>query len=350
MKYMIYKSCIFVQEFRLKFPGSLEVGKINFCCSSGNPRFGTFQDTPENTLSHLSQLRDEVIAESKLFGTSDSTPNGEVRVHTKRCASNVCGYFQEKDWDTSPIIMDIETNTYPSYCQITCCYCRCTQQNIPSRLSFNKSEHYKLYERLFNTIDYAKNNGLVSDDVMWKISSGEITVHPYRDKFIELVGNSAAKWYTNCCIFNESIAANLAINKRSKIYFSIDSGTSETWHKVKGINNFDKMLEILNAYYKATTEQNQILLKYIVLPGINDNLSDFQGFIEIAKSVNTTHVEIAPDVRTKHDKSAWQDNITASAKLLAFLKKNNFSVHYGLYMQDMQDAITKLTDEILNSN
>ena len=348
---MVYGSCIFVQGFRLKFPGSLENGKINFCCAARNPRFGTFKDTPEETFRHLMELRDDVIAESKRFGVDGNVgKENNERIHTKMCATNVCGYFEAKEWESSNLITDIETNTYPSYCQIACCYCRCKQQGIPNRLNFNKSEHFKWYERLFNTIDYAKNNGLISDNVLWKISSGEITVHPYRDKFIELVGDSAAKWYTNCCVFDEAIAANLAINPRSKLFFSIDSGTAETWHKVKRVNNFSEMLKNLTMYFKSTTQPNQILLKYIVLPGINDNVSDYQGFIEIAKSVNTTHVEIAPDHRTKHDAVSRDRNISAGADLLAFLKQNDFSVYFGLYLQDAQKELLRISDEILSSN
>ena len=55
---------------------------------------------------------------------------------------------------------------------------------------------------------------------MWQISTGEITIHPYKDRILDLVKNDRACFYTNAFIFDEKIAANLKVNPNSAINLS----------------------------------------------------------------------------------------------------------------------------------
>lgn len=138
---------------------------------------------------------------------------------------------------------------------------------------------------------------IIADDAVWQISSREIAIHPYHDRIMNIVKGRIACFYTNCMKFDEDIAKNLHDNPRSTINLSIDSGTPETWRKIKGLDNFDKVIENLSKYYVASTRPGQITLKYIVMPGINDNYEDFTSVIEIMKVLKVNRLIIARDGR-----------------------------------------------------
>ena len=97
-------------------------------------------------------------------------------------------------------------------------------------------------------------------------------------------------------MFDESIAQELHDNPLAKINLSIDAGTSETWHKVKGVDNFQHVLNNLKAYRKVSQRAGQIFLKYIVCPGINDSEEDFLSFVNIVKLLDVQYVQISRNV------------------------------------------------------
>lgn len=93
-------------------------------------------------------------------------------------------------------------------------------------------------------------------------------------------------FYTNAFIFDKDIARELHDNPQATINLSIDAGTADTWRKVKGVDNFNHVLDNLIAYRKASARAGQIILKYIIMPGINDSEEDFRAFVDIVKALN----------------------------------------------------------------
>ena len=83
---------------------------------------------------------------------------------------------------------------------------------------------------------------------------------------------------TNATIYNETFIKLIKQNKVSLINVSLDSGTKETYKKIKKANLFDKAVDNLIKY---SNEGCNIFLKYLILPGVNDNNADIDGFFEI---------------------------------------------------------------------
>jgi MoaA/NifB/PqqE/SkfB family radical SAM enzyme len=162
-----------------------------------------------------------------------------------------------------------------------------------------------------------------------------------------------AKFFTNGFIFDEKIAQILGTNPNSSISLSIDSGTSKTWHKVKGVDNFDTVTENLLKYYAASAQPGQIILKYIVLPKVNDNMEDYLSVIKIMEVLQVKNLEISRDMFTKFMFDARQrdDLIRATASLIAVIIKNKmtYSMPPELFLRKEQERIVALTDELLRS-
>ena len=123
---------------------------------------------------------------------------------------------------------------------------------------------------------------------------------------MDIVSGSAATFFTNCFRYDERIGDNLATNPASGINLSIDAGTPETWHRVKGRDNFLKVKENLARYYERSLKNGQITLKYIVMPGINDGEQDYKALAELMISLGVDSLFISRDVRYKYKTSDEQ--------------------------------------------
>lgn len=246
-----------------------------------------------------------------------------------------CNNFKKDNWDFKTSIEYINMSMYPAPCQCNCFYC------TADRKWENTPEVKQAYEKMFEVIELADKKGLISPDATWQISSGEITIHPYRDKIMSLVDNKRAVFYTNAFIYDEDIARNLSNNRDSKINFSIDAGTSQTWARIKGVNNFNEVCENLFAYRKASISEDQIQLKYIVLPGINDSEEDYKELIKIMKKLNACHLIIARDsvVKYTNNRKETRRLLKSAARLSWFCLKNNINIGLFPYSSKEQKRI-----------
>lgn len=342
----MYYGCSLINISALNINGRIDTGekRLALCCEPIQDRPATaLKSTAQETIESFIEMRKGVIFESKRY--ANNRARGK-RLHTAGCAN--CANYQPGKWDGDGLIHYVNLSMYPAPCQCKCIYC-----GVHKGASgvFNKAACGEYYERLFDVLDYARQNGLIAPNATWQVSSGEIAIHPYKDRILDLVENQQAVFYTNCFMFDERIARNLSANPNSAINLSIDSGTPETWFKIKGVNNFEDITENLVKYLTASARAGQITLKYIVLPGINDNLEDYLSVIEIMKILHVKHLTIARDTRKKYDGDSEQleNLIGASGYLLAMLSKNKLSADMFTYAPNEREKAVMFANELLQS-
>jgi hypothetical protein len=337
-----------IENFFLNFNGRIDKGEkcLTQCCESINNIPGTaLFDSPQQTMECFMRNRAELIAESvrfSLLGGSD-----DERRFTAGCAK--CANYIEGEYGSfDGLIHYINLSMYPAPCQCKCIYCdvHCSENGV-----FNQQLHAAYYEKLFDALCYAETNGLIAPNATWQISSGEIAIHPYKDRIMDLVRNHTASFYTNCFIFDEKIAANLAQNPRSVINLSIDSGMPETWHRIKGVDNFAAVTENLVKYLNSSSRPGQITLKYIVLPGINNSLGDYLSVIEIMKILKVSHMTISRDTNEKyaHDEKANENLISAAGYFAALLHKNGMTMDMFTYSPTEREQVVAFANSLLQS-
>lgn len=294
---MRYYGCYYIEHFHLNFNGmnghqsNNKAGCIEFCCLSLAPGIGFF-DSIDNTIKSLIKKRSEIIMENKAFGNDNI-----IDKNTSKCAK--CPYFKEMKGTGDGFVHFININMYPAPCQSKCIYCGVHNSELGI---FDKEQYAEIYEKMFQVIKMCLEKGMIAEDAVWQVASGEITIHPYKDRIFEIIKNKNVKILTNVFIFDEKIADILNTNICSSINLSIDSGTPETWHKVKGVNNFSTVIDNLSKYSASCLRPEQITLKYIMLPGINDNVVDFQGVIQIMKRLKINKISISRDNRFRIEK------------------------------------------------
>lgn len=337
---MVCRSCNFIQWNALNFTNEEDwTPRIAWCCEQiPDIPYVTYQETPEETLRMFA-------GECKMVDLEcNSIKNDNRRYFTKGCAK--CSSFQPGYYFNDGFVHYVNFSMYPSPCQCHCIYCNVHETDQSTDTESAK----KLYEHIFSIVDLALERGLIVKNASWQVSTGEISIHPYHDRIMKYVKGKPTSFFTNCIKFDEDIAQNLHDNPRSCIFFSIDSGIPETWHKVKGLNNFDKAIETLSKYHVRATHPEQIILKYIILPGINDTYEDFISIAEIMKTLNLKKLTIARDFRS-YGKLTEQDMVNlmgAASYLVAILLKNDMSADMLAYLPEERQVVIDQAHEILD--
>lgn len=231
----------------------------------------------------------------------------------------------------------------PAPCQCRCFYCEI------DKVFENSSAVEKGYEKTFEFLEFVDKFGIIHPNAAWQVSSGEITIHPYRERIFSLVGGHACMFYTNGFRFDQGIAEILHKNPHARVEISIDSGTAPTWQKVKGVDNFGTVLQNLAGYKKAAAGSGQMMMKYIVLPGVNDNDEDFCSVIEIMKRLEISHLSISLDLRVKDTMRGFDRAklLNGAAYLLALLNKNGFTGDAYAYSGEDQSKIVRMATALL---
>ena len=331
-----FNNLTFTVNGRVDVPGSV----VTLCCEmlKGMPKI-PFRGTPEEILQSF-------IGISTMLNTECRTiSDDQKRKYTAGCVG--CVRFLETDQvpQHDGLIHGINLSAYPSPCQSHCFYCWVHDWDERFTPAAKAG-----YEKVFETIELAEHCGLIAPDATWQISSGEITIHPCRDRIMKLVKGKHARFFTNCMKYDEEIAQNLCDNPNSSIDLSIDSGTPKTWAKVKGVDNFEKVTENLANYYVASKGRTgQITLKYIVFPGVNDNYEDYASLMEIMKVIGVKELQLSRDNRTKYS-AGDKERITlmnAVAYLAAMCQKNQFAVKMGPFAEAEQLIILELAKDLL---
>lgn len=339
---MSYRCCSLIANSALNINGRIDGGQpsITLCCEGipGMPRIG-FSETAEDSLRAF-------MGESALVAAECVRLRDDSKRHfTAGCVH--CANFRENDYCIDGLIHYVNLSMYPAPCQSHCIYCSVHRENQDASGEAAKAA----YEKLFDMLDLADQCGVIAPNATWQISSGEIAIHPYRDRIMRLVEGRAAVFYTNCMKYDEGVAKNLHDNPNSAINLSIDAGTPQTWKKIKGIDNFEKVLENLSRYRRASARPGQITMKYIVLPDINDIYEDYLSLMEILKGFEVKHLTLSRDTQKKYSITPEERvKLTgAAAYLLTLCHKNGITNDMFTYTQDEQAETVRLANEILRS-
>lgn len=340
---MKYLSCSQISKFFLNINGRIDIEEpvINLCCEVLPDGLGipgiAFQATPEETLQKYLGMRWLVLLEGLQRAQSGTASNR----FTSGCEH--CVNYQVTEDNFNLLISYVNLSMYPSPCQCKCIYCKAPRgwENTKSVIEG--------YEKTFAMLELAKECGAIASNARWQVSAGEITIHPYRERIMNLVKKQATCFYTNCFLFDEDIAQNLHDNPNSSINISIDAGIPETWKKVKGFDNFEKVTTNLVEYHNRSARAGQITFKYIVLPDVNDTYEDYISLVEIMKILEVPHLSISRDVLYKYTASSKERTklLGAAAYLAAICHKNGITADFYTYSPEEREIIAKLANEVL---
>jgi wyosine [tRNA(Phe)-imidazoG37] synthetase (radical SAM superfamily) len=221
--------------------------------------------------------------------------------------------------------------SYVIFNELGVCNCKCEYCNYEERLGRDTSADTDFIQLMKLVASYGFDaNGMV------ELCNGEITIHPQKKAFYEAVKGYRVMFLTNGLIYDEFIQSKLE-DGSGILNLSIDCGTRETFKKVKGIDGFDRVVRNLKQY--ARNRKGVLNLKFIVLPGVNDNFEDIDGFIKLCLELDATNAHISHNLCLSY--KDYDTERTASAVCYMLNKLKESSVPFEIYSKNVLDKIVE---------
>ena len=197
----------------------------------------------------------------------------------------------KQDEDVANFTFDKVHINHKTICSCRCIYCCLADNGDLERFKIiNQQKTYDI-KPILKQIAEKK---LINENTCLAIFGGECTEYPEDLNFIINFGienNCKFEIASNGIIYNENIE-RLLKDYRITIRFSLDSGTKETYEKVKRVKAFERVTENIEKYSKVAAKNPEayLQLKYIICPGVNDNIDELKSFFELAKKYNAKQV------------------------------------------------------------
>jgi hypothetical protein len=256
---------------------------IECCCRLGTLRNESprvlWDETIEKTIYNFFTKRDQLIADLQVVG--------------KKTQCTGCSELKNAYWDINRKVEVIAIS--PSFpCQLSCNYC-----SVLSNAKY-LAKYPEVQERVKKInvkaiIEYLECKGKIALKEPIQVSAGEISIHPQKREILASLSKYPLQIFSNCVIYDEQIS-KLSARPGSFLNISLDSGISETYYRVKGLDVFAKVLNNIRRYKK---EGANISMKYIILSE-NCGKDDLNGFIDFCKEIKIQAVNIACDISADH--------------------------------------------------
>ncbi len=254
---MKYTSCIHLEHGITFFSNSVQI-----CCISSHPGGGN--------IMQISDYHGEIIDWNKIFENRaqmrDGIKNGII---PEKCSG--CYYLKEQEWNSENYIDEVLIGHF-THCNCNCIYCY-TEKD---KKFFNNNKTYNIYPVIKDMIE----KGVLSKNATVTFGGGEPTI---LQEFEELVYLLLDYDVYNIRIHSDGIKYSPAIEKGLKLgkitlITSIDSGSKEVYERIKQVPCYDKVWNNMAKYSK--TKNGLIRTKYVLIPGINDSLSEVKNFLK----------------------------------------------------------------------
>jgi wyosine [tRNA(Phe)-imidazoG37] synthetase (radical SAM superfamily) len=248
-----------------------QVNSINLCCR-------TSQKNDTEKLVLIPNYDGKKIDLNNFFEIKNKLRNiqksGETITQCKDCI-----YLETKNWTNENYISSININNWVK-CNAKCIYC--------NRKFFNQTKEYKIFPLIKDLI---KNNYLKPPyDIT--IAGGEPTISKDFDNLIDLLiknNISPVRVLTNSIKYNKKIELGLK-KGLVNILVSTDSGTKDTYKKVKLVDKHSDVWKNIKKYASIQKEDSLVKTKFIFLPNINTNKEEIKFFIEQNLKANIKYV------------------------------------------------------------
>ncbi len=194
-----------------------------------------------------------------------------------------CVYLQEKDWDNEDYISFINFNNW-TICNEHCLYCWLNNEDRPHQ------KQYNVFPAIKDMVEkgYLRKGGHIT------IAGGEPCVAPEFNDLIDLflsLDMHSIRVLTNASVYSPSVEKGIK-SGNINIVVSVDSGTKDTFIKVKRRDFYDKVWENVSKYASVQPEMNRVKTKFIVIPDVNDTKEEIDAWIAKSIEVGVKHLVI----------------------------------------------------------
>ena len=220
--------------------------------------------------------------------------NGEIPESCKNCIS--IERYEKKAQKRPPDyrINKITLNHYIA-CDCACIYC--SQGN--TTLEYIKNNKNKKIYDVKEFIQELYNHNLIDKFALSvEVQGGNISCLKDNEELLNIFlenGVNKIRIFTNNIVYLPIIEKILS-KKQGAIITSIDSGTAETFYKIKQVDKFEKYIDNLKRYINAAGNED-IHIKYILIKDVNDNIEEITSFLTLMAEIGIKYVLFDVDYR-----------------------------------------------------
>ncbi len=199
-----------------------------------------------------------------------------------------CVYLYEKEWDDDFYIDHLTLNHW-SKCNCNCSYCYTAED----KQGANTYKHYDILPVLKDMFKRKILRATPRSGVTF--GGGEPIILENFDNIIDLFLKHG---FHNIRINSSGIKYSKSIEKGLKmgaisLVISPDSGSKQMYEKIKQVPCFDKVWENIRKYSKAQKENTLVKVKYILIPGVNDNIEEIDKWFDLVLLNNAKSVSVS---------------------------------------------------------
>lgn len=321
-------------------PGSKQLC-VGHCCNTDNLEL-------EDRLYLYSDLKNQTLVWDYIFDEKRKLrENAQKGIYPSQCEG--CFELTERDWDDENYISHI-TAGHIMKCNSRCVYCPIGR--IPECHNREQDVDFK------PIIEELTQKNLLRYDGSLRFVGGEPTLMKEFDWLVDLFSaHNVPEIYvpTSAIRLSKSLCKALETVESAAIVASIDSGTKETFEKVKGTKFFDIVSKNMQTYLQHARKKNFVISKFILFTNYNDTSFEVEKWLENCKKIG--HVEVQFDSEHSVSSSEQCENkkyVNRTLKMLKYAEKyaKRFNIKVTSYLAFMNRAnkIYKTQLEFFNTN
>lgn len=290
--------------------------EIRACCTNTKgPIFYPNYNGESVDWNFIYNERKKVVKEINSFWNKDEIPAGCIGC----CELN--SFLQDKKVPNFDNLIDRVYFHYNMSCNAKCTYC--TYAHI------ERGFKYRVIPLVKDIIE----KKILSKNACVYMSGGEITISSEFEELLSMLLNylsSSVEILTSGIKYCNSIEQAFIQNK-CRLIISLDSSTAETYKKIKQVDCFDKIVENIRNYVKASDNaKKNITLKYIIVDGVNDNIEEITNFVQLVKNLEIENIRLDFD----YEKYKFTENIQVPEYYFDLYKTfNQKALELGLNVQ-----------------
>lgn len=303
---MKYRSCHLIEHGI-----SIDIDSIKACCLS--------REFNKGQLPIIDKYENNIINWQEIFEAKRRHRKHQKVMDLSLCQG--CYNLREEDWDEEDYISYINFDHW-SQCNSNCIYC-CVKKTK----SKTKNNVLKAMKELIKLGKFKKNGEIT-------FQGGEPTLLKEFDELIKLFTKQGSKIrvHSSGILFNRAIRTGLKKGEVS-VVISPDSATDETYKKIKRVDKSKNVWKNIEHYRKKLKENFIYLVKvkYIIIPGVNDNIEEITLFLEKIKKldIKSIIVDIEYTYANQHINNISPHIYFLMDYIEHFANKNN--IQYDLY-------------------
>ena len=186
------------------------------------------------------------------------------------------------------------------HCNCGCIYC---SNRIKTKLKISPKNKKSDFYDLLPSVKKLCAEGYIGENTKITTIGGEPTVLNEFDKIMSVLlkySKGHIIMLSNGIKFSKTIY-NILKKGNAELIISIDSGTPEMYRRIKRVDQFKNVINNIKKYIKANPKnKNSVYLKYIMIRGLNDNWTELNNCLNVAREIGINKLYLDVDYNKKN--------------------------------------------------